>query len=302
MESWQCFIDMHENGFFEALARVAEEGAALFWTVVLSLAVFCVYGFSSLAADASGEYFLSVGQGDAQAVVFPAGSVALIDGGPPNGRAVSEIQRVLPFWKRSIEVIFASHPDTDHIGGLTEIIRRYRVGIVFTNGDASESGEFQEFKQAIADRNVVEMPLRKGDVIRIGGMSFRVLWPSGEAANGNDEGNDKSLVLLLESGARTTLYTGDASEKIERTVASGIGPVDILKVGHHGSKYSTGEALLLSTRPRAAIIGVGKNRYGHPAPEVLSRLQAFGIPAFRTDRDGSMRVPFGADMRILAAD
>jgi tRNA G10 N-methylase Trm11 len=151
-------------------------------------------------------------------------------------------------------------------------------------------------------RHEYEMPLRKGDVIRIGGMSFRVLWPSGEAANGNDEGNDKSLVLLLESGARTTLYTGDASEKIERTVASGIGPVDILKVGHHGSKYSTGEALLLSTRPRAAIIGVGKNRYGHPAHEVLSRLQAFGIPVFRTDRDGSMRVPFEADMRILAAD
>jgi competence protein ComEC len=199
-------------------------------------------------------------------------------------------------------MVFLSHPDADHIGGTPEILQRYRVGVVFTNGDESDSEIYRDFKKSLAESGTREIVLSRGDRVRYGDAEFRVLWPPKEYEERGDESNENSLVLLFSHAGRNSLYTGDAPEKIEKLFLSDLPLVDVLKVGHHGSKYSTGEDLLLKTRPRLALIGVGKNSYGHPSSETLQRLQKFGIPVFRTDEKGTLRVPFSEPLAVFSVE
>ena len=121
-------------------------------------------------------------------------------------------------------------------------------------------------------------------------MIFSVLHPEPSWPGWGDDVNEDSVVLLVEYGAFQALFAGDAGFPAEAAVRPELSRVDVLKVGHHGSRGSTGDDWLNALRPRLAIISVGQNDYGHPAPATLARLAAHGIPVRRTDRDGTVSV------------
>lgn len=292
---------METNHFLTELSQAFRDSRKFFLGFFLALSLFCIFSFLSFFSQPA-EFFFNVGQGDSALILFPDSRAGLIDGGPQNARAGREAGSILPFWQHSLLMVFLSHPDADHIGGIPDILRRYRVGAVFTNGDESDSETYKSFQNALAESGTREIVLSRGDRVKYGDAEFRVLWPPADFAKKENESNENSLVLLFSRAGRNTLYTGDAPEKTEKLFLSDIPLVDILKVGHHGSKYSTSEDLLLHARPRVALIGVGKNSYGHPSSEVLQRLQKFGVPIFRTDEKGTLRIPFSEPLTVFSVE
>jgi competence protein ComEC len=122
-----------------------------------------------------------------------------------------------------------------------------------------------------------------------------VLYPDTLPADAG-EGNAASVVLLVRWNDFEALLTGDAYVDVEREIAPTVGDIDVLKVGHHGSRTSTDSTFLAHVRPEIALLSVGRdNRYGHPAPEVVARLEAAGASIYRTDRQGTVRVLVGRD-------
>jgi competence protein ComEC len=236
-------------------------------------------------------YFLEVGQGDGSLVVLPGGVKILIDGGPPNGRVLEALAKALPPTERYLDLVILSHPELDHFGGLIEVLRRYRVGIFIHNGRAGTASAFEELKAVINEKGVKTINLGAGDRIRHQKSVMRIISPDSELVK-RGVSNDTSLVFALEAGGARALFTGDISAAIEEKLVgfSEWAPVDILKVAHHGSKYSSSARFLSVARPRLAAIGVGKNFYGHPTREALSRLLAAGATIYRTDQDGTIKV------------
>lgn len=291
-------MEGRKKDFFEVLEEAYEKRKPAFFSALLSLFAFTF--FSAVATVKKPisftHYFLSVGQGDSQAVMLHGGAVALIDGGPPNGRVLRELEKILPFYKRSVDIVFLTHPEEDHFGGLIELLKRFDVGLVVTNGDDNDMEAYYEFKKILEQENIKTMMVFVGDKVKQGDITFSVLWPPKEIIQKTqDKHNENALVLLAEQKTNKTLYLSDVSEDIEEKLAAKIGVVDILKVGHHGSKTSSGEMLLFTIQPAAAFIGVGKNNYGHPSSEVLSRLISVGAQVFRTDRDGTLGARFNGN-------
>ncbi|MEX0918447.1 MAG: MBL fold metallo-hydrolase [Candidatus Paceibacterota bacterium] len=249
--------------------------------------------------------FLSVGQGDAQLISLagpglwarPTGSSGraearfLIDAGA--GRQVLEaLDQVLgPNHRRRLDVLIITHPDLDHYGGFIDVIKYYDVGLIITNGQESEAEAWRELMTEIAKRDIPVLTLAAGDVINFGNKQFSVLAPD-EDFFALADGNEASLVLMLKTDEVKVLLTGDIGHPAEDLLLTkGYNlEADILKVGHHGSRFSTGENFITAVRPRLAVIGVGRNNYGHPTDEVLSILDLAGSIIYRTDLDGTVKV------------
>lgn len=232
--------------------------------------------------------FLDVGEGDA--ILVRSGSTeVLIDSGADPDRLLAHLGRHIPFWDRTIEVILATHPDRDHIGGFAKLLRLYRVESVFTNGAEDETDTEKEFFSAIGREGVERRSLRTGSRISLpdGKGVFDILHPTPEfVSEGKDASNEGSIVLLFSFGETRVLLTGDLPNE-ERFLPE-IPRADILKVAHHGSKYSTSVFFLDRVQPKDAVVSVGKNSYGHPASETLERLQKIGANIFRTDLLGDI--------------
>jgi competence protein ComEC len=241
---------------------------------------------------------LDIGQGDAILVEAPDGTTMLVDGGPDPELTLRRMGLNLPFFARRIDLLVLSHPHQDHIAGLVDVLDRHRVGAVLHAGIAFENPSYDRLLTDAARAGVPTLPIRAGQTLSLGAAgSVRVLYPSRADADAPlPEGdiNNGSVVLLLELGGFSALLTGDAEAPVEAAlVARGlVGPVDVLKVGHHGSNSSTTPGLVDAIRPSAAIISAGAgNEYGHPAPETLATLTARpGIAVFRTDLDGDVEV------------
>lgn len=247
-------------------------------------------------------FILDVGQGDSQLITLrgekESEQVAiLIDAG--KGRIVlSPLSRTLPnTHKKYIDILLMTHPDMDHIGGFTDILDRYEVGLVITNGGEADTLVFKNLMQKIKEVGVPVVALKENDRIRYGEHSLFVLAPSLEILGDNDR-NEESIVLMLKarSGVRA-LLTSDAGLPSENIILSRGHDLsaDILKVGHHGSKHSTSANLLSAVRPTVSIIGVGQNHYGHPSLEVLDLLALSGSVVYRTDTDGTLAIPLSKD-------
>lgn len=233
-------------------------------------------------------HLFDVGQGDAIGIRTPAGRWLLVDAGPPTGaRLASDLRRV---GAREVEVLLLSHPDADHVGGAATLLRTLEVGSVAGPGTVRGEGPWQTAVEAALDAGVPWRVLSGGDSLAFDGVTMRVHHPPrGEGRPA--EANAASLVVELDWRGVGLLLTGDAPVEVEREVAERSGPIDILKVGHHGSSTSTGERLLERLAPSLALISVGRgNRYGHPAPEVLARLRERGVEVWRTDEAGGIVV------------
>lgn len=268
-------------------------GAVLIWLPVVG------YGKS----EGVKVWFFDVGQGDAQFLDFADGSQILIDGGP-DGKILQGLGKAMPFYDRDIDLMILTHPHKDHIFGLIEVLKRYKVGKIVLPEVDFDSAFYKEFLEIAREKNISLEYLAGGDEIKIGEFAeFDFLSPSKNDGNKNfttenesfgakgQDLNDSSLVAKFIYGENSILFTGDAGEDIEKEIlAEGYNiKADILKVGHHGSKYSGSEEFLKAVSPEYAVIQVGAdNKYGHPTEQTLSRLAAIGARVLRNDLNGDI--------------
>lgn len=226
---------------------------------------------------------LDVGQGDAILVRLPGRVEILVDGGPD--WAYPRLERALKaFAVDDLDLLIATHPDGDHVGALPQIIWNFSVGAL-VSGPRVRGDPLDDALHQIAQlRGVPILSARAGTEIRLAGARLQFLGPQDPHA----QDNARSLVFVLEYKGRKALFTGDAPTSVE--VGWQTQPVDILKVGHHGSESSTSVYLLENFRPRIALIGVGNNPYGHPSGVILERLRQHGLQIRRTDVEGAIRI------------
>jgi len=237
-------------------------------------------------------YFLDVGQGDAIFIQASNGNQILIDAGP-NKQVLRKLSKVMPFYDRSIDIVIESHPDSDHIGGLPEVLKRYDVFLVMEPGVGSDNAVYAETEKIIKEKRIKKILARKGMRVNLGdGTRLDILFPDRDVFELGT--NDASIVARLVYGENKFLFTGDSPQKIEDYLVSIFGKnlqSDVLKLGHHGSRTSTSEEFLGYVEPKYAIISAGKdNRYGHPHKEILDRLNQFGISILRTDEKGTIKM------------
>jgi len=246
------------------------------------------------AGDEMKVIFLDVGQGDCTYIEFPGGGNILIDGGrnyPENmGKSV-----VLPYLEsrgiNTIDVIIATHADSDHIGGLPYLLDHMFVQTVIEGPSHSSTKVYQELNRKIEEWGVTRKTAAGGDFLRgYPGAMLQFVSPPRHPPRYWDN-NELSLVLYVKKKRAAFLFTGDAGLVAEQYMVKSDLPLEatVLKTGHHGSSTSTGEALLDAVNPRAAVISAGEsNPYGHPHKEVLERLKSRDIRIFRTDTDGAV--------------
>lgn len=257
--------------------------------------------------------FCDAGQGDAILVSYGRTQV-LIDGGPDN-KVSNCLSKHLPFWDRQIEMVVLTHADEDHFVGLIDVFKRYNVRYFVADSLINSKISFWQFYQLVLEEKASFYSPKAGEKIKIGNLEFLVLWPKERLGNSQiwrkenlsylsekrplpdsilakatfpDELNDTSIVLQLSFGQSQALLTGDITEKVESQLD--LGKVEVLKVAHHGSKFSTSEEFLSKIKPKLAIISVGENRFGHPAQETLERLSKAGIKVLRTDQEGNIEI------------
>ena len=233
---------------------------------------------------------LDIGQGDSFLIQTSNGKQMLIDGGK-DATVLGELAKVISWGDRSIDIVLATHPDMDHIGGLDEVFKRYKVGMFITSEVGGETEEYKHLIGLVNDKKIPAYFLRSGmKIIFSESEYFEILFPDRGVKNW--ETNTGSVVGRFVSGERSILFTGDSPASIEQYLAKAISKkldVDILKLGHHGSRTSTTAAYLKATTPSLTLISAGKNNsYGHPHKEVLGLLKQFNIPYISTQTEGTV--------------
>lgn len=238
-------------------------------------------------------YFLNVGQGDSELVLLPkanGGSIKLLIDGGPDAKVVEELAKVLPVGDRRIDLVLMTHPQLDHFGGFIEVLRQYEVGAFLGTGRVGTTKAYSELMRVIRERQIPYIALRRGSRIAYGDVGVDVLSPNARDL-ASKELNDGCLVLRVATPVARALFTCDADENIERALAARDDiRADILKVGHHGSRFSSSASFLRAVSPKVAVIEVGKNSYGHPTKDALARLADVDANVFRTDQSGTVKV------------
>lgn len=235
--------------------------------------------------------FLDVGQGDATLLRL-AGSDILIDGGgTPRSDYDVGARTVLPALRalgvRKLDVVVATHADTDHIEGLVSVLAGLPVGELWIGHDKSDDLLFAQLLGTAYEQKVPVRQVQRGDFISTPTGRLTVLWPTGKAWSTAD--NENSVALRLEAGKQRMAFLGDLPDPTEEYL--GLGHLTLLKAAHHGSRHSTSAALLAETRPHDIIISVGRNNYGHPSQQLLERLKDAKVTVWRTDELGTVRWP-----------
>ncbi len=238
-------------------------------------------------------FFLDVGQGDAAALRTPNGRWIVIDGGPRIPGSDAGRRVVVPFLRRQgagrVAVVVATHGDADHLGGLPAVVEAFNPELVLEPGEPLGRPLYLEFLAEVEASGARWHPARAGDRIEVDGVVLEVLSPDSLWMRLPLDVNDHGVVLRVTYGDERLLFQADAGLPVEGRLAGTVGPVELLKVGHHGSRTATSDAWLDELAPREAVISVGRNNhYGHPAPEVVARLARRGIALFRTDERGTI--------------
>lgn len=234
---------------------------------------------------------LDVGQGDAILIRTPHGADILIDSGPPSGHVVEKLGAHLPPSDREIELVVVTHTDADHIGGLADVAAHYRIGRVLDAGTSSSNPTYAKWLDALDDQHAERMKARAGVVITIDDVRCSVVWPQTDADLVKASVNDTSVIVEMNYGTTSFLFTGDAGAEVEERMLQrqAVHHVDVLKVAHHGSVYSSSVEYLDVVLPEFAIVSAGKgNSYGHPHGVIIDRLKARGAVVLRTDEVGDV--------------
>ena len=245
--------------------------------------------------------FLDVGQGDAILIESPTGVQILVDGGRDRS-VLRELGKQMDLLDRTLDVVIATHPDADHISGLAHVLERYHVAGYMAPGVESDSSPSRALQDSVEREASLVIPVRRGERVYIGGGAYiDILFPDRDVPD--VETNTGSVVMRLVYGETSFFLSGDAPESVEDYLVSLDGKTlssDIVKAGHHGSRTSTGPALLQATDPKYVIVSAGEgNSYGHPHQEVLDRIQEMGAGVLSTLGKGTIVVE--SDGKILRA-
>jgi competence protein ComEC len=249
--------------------------------------------------------FCDVGQGDAT-LIYRGSTQILVDAGP-NERVIACLSEHIPWFDRQLELVINTHPEQDHLGGLPEVAQHYRIGTLMGNGLRGSNRAWEKLVAVLETEGTSYYQPRAGErLILDSDLQFEVLWPKAAAPGQagqvagistlpttKEDLNSLSVVLNFSYGSFDLFLSGDIGSKEELALVSErvLRPVEILKVPHHGSKYSSSAEFLAALEPQLAVIQVGKNnRFGHPTAEVLSRLDAVRARILRNDQDGQIRV------------
>jgi competence protein ComEC len=268
--------------------------AALLWLTVGAGTVFAIY-LMVVFRNRFRAVFLYVGQGDGILISSENGSNILIDGGSSDNSSLGEyiLSPAIKYYGMSkLDYVFVTHGDSDHVSGIKWLLESDYTGIKIKNIVLPRYGDMEAFEAIIElaeDKNVNIIYISAGDTLGDGSLTLDCLYPGSESEY--EDTNNSSLIMLLSNGKMRFLFTGDAGEEAEKQlIASEIDlKCDILKIGHHGSRYSTSEEFLTACQPEYGIISCGiDNSYGHPHSEVIDRLKAFEVNIFRTDEDGAI--------------
>lgn len=270
-------------------------------------------------------YFLDVGQGDSALVVFPRGKTLLVDGGgeirfakgdsgrgpgpndwaqgdgseqgfPDQAFSIGEAVVSRFIWslgRTRVDYVLATHAHADHIGGLVDVVRDFKIGEAVVGHAPTSDPEFDRFRKAVARRHVPLSVLKSGEHFKIDDVGIDVLWPPPAQGPTATSGNEDSVVLRLHYGSISILLAGDIERNAEDSlVVSGVNlQADVLKVPHHGSRTSSTEGFINAVNPRYAVISVGeRSRFGHPHPSVVERYKTHGVNLLQTGRDGMVTV------------
>ncbi|MDD5567342.1 MAG: ComEC/Rec2 family competence protein [Patescibacteria group bacterium] len=269
-------------------------------TIISAASVLTGILFYIIFNSDSDEYqvvFFDVGQGDSILIDGPENFQILIDGGPDN-TVIQKLGQYLPFYDRTIELVILTHPDADHVTGLVEVLERYRVKTIMDTEVLATNDAYARLRELIRQKSIEEIIGQQGKELRIpGGGDLKVLYPV-ENVSGREfkDINSTSLVARFEVGQHSFLFTGDLPKEGEGELISTRQSLkaDVLKVGHHGSKYSTSPAFVKAIDPAIAVIQVGeKNHFGHPDKSILELLSDYGSQVVRTDQAGDILIDCG---------
>lgn len=187
----------------------------------------------------------------------------------------------------TINIIVGTHPHEDHIGGLPNIIDEFNIEKIYLPNATTTTKIFEKLLDTIEKNNYKINVPKIGEEFKLNNMNFKIIY------TGNDESdlNNTSIVLKLNYGTTNYLFTGDATEKTETKILESDIKADVLKIGHHGSNYSTTDDFLAKVNPKYAIIQVGKNNsYGHPSSKTINKLNKKNIKIYRTDENGTIKL------------
>jgi competence protein ComEC len=282
------------QGRLRALASVA---------VIALFAVLCRAPFGPAVPVGRMELTaIDVGQGDSLLLTLPEGRTVLIDGGgfptfghsKPSSFDMGE-EVVSPYlWSRQIrdvDVVVTTHAHEDHTGGMRALIENFHPKELWTGADSEESPVWRSVAEAAHGAGTKIVPMQTGRKFHFGGADFEVLWPAADYIPARSPKNNDSLVFRVSYGKRSFLLTGDMEKQAEaRLLAENlVQGVDVLKVGHHGSRTSSIEPFLDAVHAPFALVSVGAgNSYRHPSPEVLERLEQRHSSILRTDEKGQV--------------
>lgn len=231
--------------------------------------------------------FVDVGEGDATLLLAPDGKTALIDGGEADAGLVPYLQSI---GVSRIDLMIATHPHSEHIGGLVQVLQAMPVTTVVANGQVDNTSVYGRFLDAIAAAKAQYLEVKRGDTLTLGSLTFNVLNP---VSNTGEDLNNNSVVLRLVYGKVAFLFMSDAERDAEASILSAGLPVQaqIIKVGDHGSKTSSSRAFLAQVKPEVAVYFAGQgNPYGYPDIVALSALTATGAKIYGTNVHGTITV------------
>jgi len=269
--------------------------------LLLALAVNNSFSVASETGQASWDIstgnafvrYLDVGQGDSILISLPDSTDILIDGGPGN-KVLEEIGEAMPFWDKKIEVMILTHPHSDHVSGLVEILRRYKVEQIYYTGVLHTAPDYIAWLEEIKKQKIPLVIVDKQFDLKFAEQNAELefIWPRTSLVNQRVSNlNNSSIVTKFKFGEKTFLFTGDLESPGEKDLLeTGIElKADVLKVGHHGSSSSSSEAFLSAVEPIYSIVSVGKdNDFGHPHLITIRRLERIGTQIFRTDESGAI--------------
>ena len=283
------------------------------WLIVGIFLVICVALWISqpLLLPQDKIVFLDIGQGDS--ILIQSGmQQVLIDGGS-GAQVLPKLAEEMPWFDRKIDVIISTHPDKDHMGGLLEVVRRYKVGLLLLppvpTSTQIQTVWLNELQNQVKAGKLQYRFAWRGDELDVGrNLKLRMVSPTQSIIDSlYGQTNDGSIVARADMNGLSVLLTGDLEMPVEKQLIAAnddrLLDVDVLKVGHHGSKYSTGSDFLAATSPGLAAISVGaKNSYGHPTAETLGRLADAHVPTLRTDLLGSIRLLYKNQRWLLSCE
>ena len=274
-----------------------EQKNFLFRIITVAILLFGTWGFWLIKIQSASLVvedgllivtFLNIGQGDAIFIETPDGVQILIDGGP-DGTVLRELSQVMNWSDHTIDMVIGTHPDKDHIGGLVDVLGRYKIDTILTTENTGETLTAASYHDALLGEGAKVIMARAGQVFALGASTTLAVFSPAQNPSLLDS-NTSSIVVQLRYGDIEFMLTGDAPQSIEEYLVGKFGgqlESEVLKLGHHGSKTASAEGWLKTVTPKYAVVSAGKdNRYGHPNPDVVARVEALNILIENTIEQG----------------